>query len=342
MRGRAVALVGACVLGVAFLVAGCGIIGGGLGLGTRSFSQGVAAASLYDESFPSAAIRVGWIPPEQPPPNPTARGGYVVGYEVHRSTVPDFPLTAATMQAFVQGGSTNRFVDSEGAQPAVTVTVSTQSTGLVTVDVQDAGATPTPALTRSDSSNTYTIVPTPLVSGTAYYYAICVVSKWLIPVPFDVDGGASLDGTLRVSQPVYVGPITAVRRPVLVDPPDLGEPGSQEVDLRTVVFQWEMVGGGNRYVIEVSTDPSFGADNVVRSSEYVVPAPQDGAVLARQFTGADLSRIFRNVQGPIYWRVGARHEGDPTPVDINGQPVGYVYSAPRAFQVQTPPPPPPS
>lgn len=343
MRRLAVALVVACVSScVAWLAVGCGgVIGGGLGVLGPGFSTTIRAAAMYDESFPDAAIRIGWQVPEQPPPDPTCRGGYIVGYEVYRGTVPDFALAAASLQAFVIGGRSNRFVDSQAAQVPLDVTVDTQSSGYVSVNCTNAAATATPALSQSDASNSYTIVPQPLVSGTAYYYCIRVVSKWLVPVPFDTSG-ANLDGTLRVGQPNYIGPVTALARPVLVYPPDLGEPGSQEIDLRSVVFQWEMVGGGDRYVIELSTDPQFGEGTVVQSSEYVVPSPQGGSVIAREFMGAELDRHFRNVTGPIYWRVGVRHSSDAPPVDITGEPIGYVYSTVRSFQVQTPPPPPPS
>ncbi len=127
----------------------------------------------------------------------------------------------------------------------------------------------------------------------------------------------------------------------LVSPPGDPDPGSRDVDLETYLFQWDPALGADTYVLELCTDRSFPASQVLRSSEYFV-ATTTTTPIARRFVGADAAIAFANWQGLIYWRVGARCSTDTfLPVDRFGSPVGYVYSDYRAFSALESAPPQP-
>lgn len=300
----------------------------------------IAAASMADPAVEGVAIRVAWQPPAAIPPDPQARAGYVVGYEIYRSLVPQVAPIATNLVAFIEGGRVASFIDSTAVpRPFERIELSTDDdTGIVAVNRSTGSGVP--SASYSSDSITYEIATTPPQAGQTYFYALRVVSKKLGAVPFDpVDGTPNLGGQLLYTRTYQSNQATALERPALLFPPGEPDPGSRDVDLVTCVFQWEAVANADTYVLELSTDRSFPSGQVTRSTEYLTSSTGGGTV-SRRFEGADLGMIFRDWRDRIYWRVGARNSRDPSPpVDRNGKPVGYVFAEPRSFYgIEGPPP----
>lgn len=327
-----VLLIALVVFLIARLVAGQGVF--------NSPPASTFAASLSDIALSDAAISVRWSPPSGIRTSPEPRGSYVVAYEVYRGTVANFPLNTSTLQYVIIGGSNTSYTDSADPTVLVAQTITldvNDTTGIVDVNFTPPGATP--SRTVSETGISYTLVPTPLEPGRMYYYAVQVVYKQLNPIPFPPPGEtANLAGRLRISLQQQVGPATALTPPQLESPPDFPNPGSTDVDLTTVQFQWLTTAGADTYVIELSTDPSFPRGATVRSTEYRVRGAE-GQLIFQRFRGADLSQLFQGLPVQVFWRVGCRNSLDAAePVDRSGNRVGFVFSRARAFQVQERPP----
>jgi len=298
----------------------------------------IRAAAMTDTVLDGASIRLSWNAPSRIPLNPQMRAGYVVGYEVYRSSIPQVQTVPQTLIAFLEGGGSTVFVDNSADQPPIeNVALTTDdTTGVVPVNRSPGSGTAT--IEYGATSITYEIAPTPPSPGQVYYYAIRVVTKKLPAIPFDPpDGTASYGGTLWVSVPYYSGSVTALRRPVLVFPPTEPDPGSLDVDIATVQFTWESAPGADAYVIEVSTDRAFPPTQTSRSEEYLVGSA--GGQIARTYQGGDPATSFRNAEH-VYWRVGARSSLDTFyPEDRLGRTTYFVFSDVRSFGGLDVPPP---
>jgi len=308
---------------------------------------GVRAQSVNIPGLPNAMTRVHWDPSRQIPLAPVQRAGYVVGYEVHRGTTPEFPITPNSMIMFVEGGQQVQFDDDStgGATPWLVTITTDGDTGIVTV-TYDAGSG-TPNWDFAGDTITYDYVQTPPQIGRTYYYAIRVVSKKLGAQPFDPTGGTTgggtttidFAGTLTPSVATRCGPVMTIEPPVLQFPPDRPDPGSTDVNLDTVQFEWSRVAGADTYVIEVSTDRAFPANHTVRGS--AIFASGTSITMSGRLTGVggSPSTLFRNWAGPLYWRVGAKYSLDQfPPIDGRGNAVEYVFSTPRSFEALELPP----
>lgn len=299
---------------------------------------GSIAAAALSNPYGTAGIRVSWNAPSSIPSDPQERAGYVVGYELYRSTSPAVGLVATNLIAFLDGGRSIVFIDDfDGARRDELVTVTTDDSGIVQV-TRDAGSG-TPNISLGTDTITYDMVPTQPTRGTRYYYAVRVVTKKLAAQPFDdPDNDPLLAGVLWVSRSYGSRQVTGIAAGSLVSPPDLPDPGSRDIDLTNGLFEWEAVAGADTYVLELCTDRSFPSGQVVRSTEYLVSALA-GTTISRLFQGADAAGAFENWSGPIYWRVGARRVSDGNqPVDEFGRASGYVFGAERAFQALESPP----
>jgi hypothetical protein len=252
------------------------------------------------------------------------------------------------MIAFIEGGTQVQYDDdSTGTQGFVTVTLTTDTdTGIVntTYETSDGPAT----WDIAPDTITYTYLQSPPQVGRQYYYAIKVLSKRLGAQTFDPTGGTTggggtgeLDfaGVLTVSVPTRCGPVMTLEPPILQFPPDRPDPGSTDVNLDTVLFEWTRVAGADTYVIEVSTDRTFPADHTVRGD--AIFATGSSATMSSRLTGvgSQPSNLFRNWTGPLYWRVGARYTHDQfPPIDGRGNAVQYVFGTPRSFEALELPP----
>jgi hypothetical protein len=321
----------------------------------------IAVSAFETTADPSQArVLVRWNAPRAPQATPQPYSSYVIGYEVYRSTSPSFPTTADNMITVMLGGTQTAFIDTNTSSGAMTtITLTTAEDGLVTETVEEEAwdGTALPSREFATDTATYIIVPSPLQSGDTYYYAIRAITKKLPPSPFppqDTSGGTGGGGTTTSDQDLtgrlvvgstlsYAGPATAVQRPELVSPPDYPEPGSQDVSLDTVQFQWMTVPGANSYVIEVSTDREFPRDQILQSSVIQINDTTGGLQVARPFEGGGFATSFQGYDGPICWRIGARREADALePVDVTtNKTIGWVFSEPFAFEAETAPPLPP-
>jgi hypothetical protein len=290
--------------------------------------------------LPNAINRIQWSAPASLPRVPQSNGGYVVGYEVHRGTVPGFPVTPNSLQAVIEGGALTQYDDdSTAVATSFNTSIATSSdNGIVTFVTTSPGGDVTWDL--QPDSYTYDYLQTPPQPGTKYYYAIRVISKKVAPNPFPDDAEA-LAGDLAISVPYRAGPVTTIEPPVLQFPPDRPDPGSADVNLDTTLFQWEAVAGADTYVIELSTDRDFAPANTLRSEQILMNATA-GQSVTHRFVGTggqSPAQLFANVRAPIYWRVGARASDDAfLPVDGGGRQVDYVFSLERSFEALELPP----
>lgn len=294
----------------------------------------VQVSGVNIRGLPNAINRVQWSAPSSLPTTPQMYGGYVVGYEVHRGTVPNFPVTPNSLQAVLEGGTLTQYDDdstSAATQFNTTLTTSEDS-GLVSFVTTASDATVTWDL--QPDTFTYDYLQTPPQPGRKYYYAIRVISKKTTVNPFPEDT-EFIAGELNISMPYYAGPVTTIEPPVLQYPPDRPDPGSTDVNLDTTLFQWEAVAGADTYVIELSTDRSFSSKVSLRSAPILMRATA-GSSVTHRFVGTggqSPSELFANVSAPIYWRVGARASDDASlPVDGSGRQVDYVFSLERSFE----------
>ncbi len=318
------------------LAAGCATTGP---LNTPEAGDTSVTAAALSNPTGSAAIRVAWGSPQNIPLVPTARAGYVVGYELYRSTGPGVAAVATQLIAFIEGGASRSYVDAVAdlrAPELVTLTTN-EDTGYVSVNRQAGDAVP--AITQESDTITYNIVSTPPTPGQSYYYLLRVVSKKLGATPFDpTDGNSDLSGQLVVSTGYGSSQATVLEAATPVSPPNAPAPGSTDVDPATALFEWTPALGADTYCLELCTDRGFPASQVVRSTEYFV-ATSTTTNISRTFQGADVASAFGNVTAPIYWRVGARRSTNPVrPVGATGANAGYVYSDYFSFQALESPP----
>lgn len=339
------------ILGVVALLVVFGILLNQSGSHTAP-RMGVRASGLYLQGVPSALVRVRWNPGGAIPTTPQARAGYIIGYEVHRGVSPEFPVTPNSMQMFLEGGLQTRYDDDATLVPSwwtTDIESAGEDSGLyvVTTLSTDGG----PAEWQFDANSiSYTYQQQPPVPGQHYYYAIRLISKKLGAQPFPppeggTGGGAgdeNLEGQLIWGTPVRCGPATAIEPPELEFPPDRPAPGSTDVDLDTVLFQWQSSAGADVYVIELSTDRTFPAGQTIRSREIVQRTLTSGQSMARRFEGTGgqtPKQLFANWSGPIYWRVGARCDLDQyAPITVTGQEIRYIFGRERSFQALELPP----
>lgn len=313
---------------------------------------GVRASGVNIPGLPNAIVRVRWDPGTAIPKIPQPRAGYIVGYEIHRGLTPEFPVTPNSMIDFLEGGPNTRYDDDSGNMPVgkiATIEAADAEVGIypVTIEMQDALVTP--SWTLEPTTITYNYNYSPPVVGQMYYYAVRVVSKKLGAQPFPPSSGGTgggttdedLTGQLVVSGSSRCGPATVIEPPTLLSPPDYPDPGSRDVDLNSQLFEWTAVQGADTYVVELCTDRSFPAKQVVRSAD-IQARTAAGQTLARTFVpggGQNPSDLFSNWTGPIYWRVGARSSFDQyLPIDLSGRESKFVFSVERSFQTLEAPP----
>jgi hypothetical protein len=310
----------------------------------------VRASGVNIPGLPNAIIRVRWSPPQGIPLDPEPVAGYVIGYELYRGSVPEFPLVPSAMIAFLEGGRQTRYDDDStagGGFLLATITEIDVGGGSLFQVTFDVSVGP-PYAHPGEDYNYNTPGPAP---GLQYYYAVRVVSSAKnanTQLGGGGDTGGNGGGTQTTDQgvmwsvPYRCGPVTALQPAVLQFPPDRPDPGSTDVDLNTALFQWTAVGGADTYVIELSTNRDFPTSQTIRSREILIPRGQGSQSISEQFHGSGgitPGDLFRNWKGPIYWRVGAKSTRDQfSPIDGAGRDVQYVVSVERSFEALELPP----
>jgi len=268
-----------------------------------------ALAGSEDSKGPGAVVK--WPIPAAPSADPKAGSPYIVGYEIHRSTVPGFTPTAATLQTVVVGGRTNEYVDRAHTTGAQALQLRTDAkTGLVkAASVAAAGA---PRLEQSADGLTYEWTPSALAPGGSYHYVVRAICSGL---------KQSGPGALSVTRLYDLGPLTCMAQPRLVG----ATPGA---DARAWSFEWQPVAAGDLYVIQVSDTMAFSASRTLTSREMRV-ASEGGQSVARPFDGPSIGQSFTDV-ARLYWRVGVRSSLSPRVA--RGAAESYVFSAPHVIE----------
>lgn len=212
-----------------------------------------------------------------------------------------------------------------------TYVVDTQVTRTVSyVDIAPGQEVDTPDLTDEEDMPGVT-------AGQSYRYAVTLIYRFVSPLSGQTGGGQGQqqqDVTYRESDKKWTGFATPLAQPVLLRPAN----GSQDINLRSVDFEFQAVPGAQAYRVEISTDPTF--QNKALSfytNEVMMPA---GATIT--IRNINLSTKFSGTQR-LYWRAGARNINDqPGPAPWTGDSKGqyrYIWSEPFSFvPVEEPPP----
>ncbi len=177
--------------------------------------------------------------------------------------------------------------------------------------------------------NAKNYIDTTVVAGAAHSYRVVLEYNYVNP--------SSAEVTVKLSDPVWTNRVTTVGAPSCLSP----FTGSDTEDLTKMKFIINTSLGADQYQVQVSTDPMFPASG---SYSVIMPAGKTttdeinlissgvvGSTMAARFLAAQTQRL------PIYWRVGARHLGDPEP-----SPNGWIYGERFLFVSSDTPPPPPS
>ncbi len=182
----------------------------------------------------------------------------------------------------------------------------------------------------------------PLLAGATYYYRVQRIvmpeqragsgapisttqvgpAQVFEPAELDVDPVDALSEGSKPTNPVtYFSPVT----------PQSPAAGVQNQSTTSITFTWTTALGANQYVLQVfpEDDP-----NGLRTPDFQVQQRRDASgTMTQNITGnfAPNSRF--------YWRVGARREGEATP--MMGGIEGWLFSETRTFTTAVAPPPPP-
>jgi len=286
-------------------------------LRARSSTTAVAENGVWTEALvgsesaqgPGAVVK--WAVPAAPSADFKAGAPYIVGYEIHRSNVPGFTPTAATLQAVVMGGHSSEYVDRAGlAGPRALQLRTDAKTGRV--NATEMPATGAARLEQSADGLTYEWTPSALTPGGSYHYVVRVICSGLAQAG---------PGPLSVTRLYDLGPLTCMAAPRLIG----ATPGT---DAASWSFEWEPVAGGDVYVIQVSDTVAFPASRTLTSREVRVTGT-DGRSVTRPFDGPSIGQGFGG-GARLYWRVGVRSSLSPR--GALGVAESYVFSAPHVIE----------
>jgi hypothetical protein len=120
-----------------------------------------------------------------------------------------------------------------------------------------------------------------------------------------------------------------------VDAPTANSPqAGSTVTAQNANFDVQSVTGANQYMIEFSKDPSFksGVQQVILPIQAV--SQQSGSVTQT----IDLTKLFSNYHGTLYWHAGARNSidqpgPDPGIYSNGGGDRRWVYSGLESFNL---------
>ncbi len=277
--------------------------------------------------------------------------GTVLGVEIYRGDTAGFSPSNATMIDIVPGNVT-QYVDTaqyfEGSATAEDVD-DPDRTPWLDREVEVRGR----ARLRVNRSRQIVVSDydeefyhTPLEFGRQYWYIIRRITARrpamsVITGVGGVGGGAGVAWEIVLSQfSSVIGPATALRKMSdtdLVLPPNLGQPGSDNINLADVTFRFLSVKGADEYAIFVGTDPASLLPGKAFMKQTRFTQDKDGVPIEMRLVN-ELNQFFR-VTGPttFYWRVGYRNSRDMAPP----YPDGWVWSVVHAFKTAEVPPTPP-
>ncbi|MCS7252472.1 MAG: hypothetical protein RMK18_08370 [Armatimonadota bacterium] len=279
-------------------------------------------------------------------------GGTVLGVEIYRGDTAGFSPSNATMIDIIPGNVT-QYIDTtqyfEGEATAEDVD-DPDRTPWLDRQVEVPGRAKRLKVNRSRqvvvSDYDEEFYHTPLELGRQYWYIIRRITarRPAMSVITGVGGGAGGGGVaweIVLSQfSSIIGPATALRKMSdtdLVSPPNLGQPGSDNINLADVTFRFLSVRGADEYAIFVGTDPANLLPGKAFMKQTRFTQDKDGVPIEIRLVN-ELNQFFR-VTGAttFYWRVGYRNSRDMAPP----YPDGWVWSVVHAFRTAEAPPTPP-
>lgn len=167
-----------------------------------------------------------------------------------------------------------------------------------------------PAQDHSLASGSLTDIVGITPGKTHTYYVSCVYARRT------ADSSGAAVTTYWETDPVKAGVATYVTRPVPVKPG--GQVAQDFQDLSNITFEWRGSAGADRYVIEVSSTPTFQRDKTWVDTFYQVTS-QDGTEFTKTYVNAlknaDTGQVVAELAdvpagGILFWRVGARNTRD--------------------------------
>ncbi|HID08252.1 MAG TPA: hypothetical protein EYP10_14020 [Armatimonadetes bacterium] len=287
-------------------------------------------------------------------------GGTVLGVEIYRGDTPGFSPSTATRIDIVPG-NVNSYWDTtlyfEG-DASVEEVDDPQETPFLEREVEANRARLKrlrKQVSRMKSRQVVVseyeaeFIHTPLQLGVQQYYIIRRITarRPAVSIISAVGGTTGGGGTQQIAWGIVlssysapIGPATAFRKMTDADlllPPNIGQVGSDTVNLADVTFRWLSVRGADEYALFVSTD----RNNLVPGKAYMKTVTftqdRDGVPIEVRLVN-ELNRYF-NVYQPttFYWRVGYRNTRDMA----LPYPDGWVWSVVHSFKTAPSPPTPP-
>ncbi len=266
-------------------------------------------------------------------------GSRVVAYIIYRDTNPFAPIA-------VVDGFTNYYVDSSMPFPnlddvmedtTVSIELEAESGEITSFDfdttyAQDTEEMKNPEMQNSEDSFEITCHRVPLKEGESCGYQIRILYM-------DYTIGDLGEAALQHPEEyrLFLGNRGSVsQRVTLTYPADLIAPNEEELPYDGM-FRCTRVSKAMSYTLQLSTDPTFTPGN----TRTIPGRIESEAYAVAEFAFTQLWQTFpANGAQTIYWRMGAKVAGQPTPTalsDTNQN--GWVYTATRFFQLpETPPP----
>lgn len=248
------------------------------------------------------------------------------GWSIYRSTVPNFSASPETLIDVL----TDRRAEMYDDAPIFF----TRSD----VEVEVTWLTQT-----GEEEGTYTadFNHLPIVPGETYFYRVRRIGRPDTRPPTVGQAGRSRQQQLvtpseddperLLSDPsVPIGPITYVGLPTLSKPLN----GSTDRRTDSVTFEWNVVGGGTEYVVEILADPQ-GRTILWRSPTVVVPSVAGLVTQSLTYDRNQPGFFTLQPRTVYYWRVGTRNSD---PQQLPPEPLGYVYSETWSFETAETPP----
>ncbi|MFA4016223.1 MAG: hypothetical protein RUDDFDWM_001326 [Candidatus Fervidibacterota bacterium] len=283
-----------------------------------------------------------------------AGSGTVLGVEVYRGTTAGFSPSRATMIDVVPG-NVSQYVDTveyfEG-EASIEEVDEPERVPYLERDIEVPGRGKRQKINRSRqvvlSEYEEEFVHTPLELGRQYWYIVRRITARRPAMSVIAGGGvggggggAAVAWEIVLSQfSQVIGPATALRRMTdtdLISPPNLGQPGSDNVNLADVTFRFLSVKGADEYAVFVGTSPADLVPGKAYMKQTIFTQDKDGVPIEMRLVN-ELNQVFK-VTGAttFYWRVGYRNSRDMAPP----YPDGWVWSVTHAFKTAELPPTPP-
>jgi hypothetical protein len=338
-KGKGLSSALGAILGAAILIfALSGSTKSGRLTGPNGGFPAAEATSLNQAAVPGdgAAVKVSWTVPN------LSRPEDILEFQIYRSDIVTIPMGATQVppvgivppgQNFFYDTTLPRDVTFAQVPPGSTPSTPGGTTTTTGTGTTTSGGTQVPYLTVAGvqgvtpgRSVTYRVVMVyrrvETVSGTTTTTGTTTTGTDT-STSTGTTTGTSTQRILILQTPVVTtAPVTPI------EPPEAASPqGGTEVDPTNVTFDIQASQGANEYMIELSTDPTFRNPQQIKLP--LQPASQTGSAISAQ--NVNLTRLFPNFHGTLYWHVGARNFYDqpgPDPGRFAGLPGDrrWVYS----------------